>query len=238
MASPYSPSNIASNILEPLNKAARLEVWDKLFGDSSSPLSSTIELENSGKPYFEHVYDSEQSRLTVGFTEEFRETTKLAIKTHEELCDVVKILQKNKAQPKDDTIADLKAKLNTPDIDMINDTIDLALRTAYLVNARHRDGTGAITRSPTLGWQLGQSLQTFLQEAFPRARWQPKGKENLIRLNPCFTAAFMVDICQLKLEYTASLQEHLLLDQSGQQPVLRIFPYKACLNALLRMKPE
>ena len=240
MASPFPASNVTDSVLEPLNRAARIEIWERLFGDPSNPLGldSSIEVENLGKPYLENLYVTEQSRLTVGFTEESRKAAKLAIKTHEELCDVVRVLEENRSRPKTQSITDLKTRLNTLDDDLINDTIDLALRIAFLVNARHRDAVGPNTSSPTMKWRADESLEAFLQRAFPPATWQPKGRERLTKLHISFTAAFMVEVCHLKLESTDSLHEHLDLDRSGDRAVLKIFPYKACLNAMWTMKSE
>jgi len=226
MTSPYPQSNVDDDLVKALNESACVEIWEMLFKPSGQKFPE------SRQPYFAQLYSDEQLRLKGGLKEGNRKAEQLAIKAHRDILDIVEILKTNKNQKKSYTVAELKIKYKNNNEDQINRSIDLALRVAFLINARAVEEKGANPSAQSLPWKTDQTLEQFFREILPPSTWKPQGKETLSRLNARFTAAFMSEICGLKLEYTSSLQEHLRLDWSDGQPVLRVFPYKACLYAL------
>jgi hypothetical protein len=229
----FPPSNVDDELVKALNETAQHEIWESFFDNSSGQ-----RLSESRQPYFSVLYSEEQLRLKGGLKEGTRQAEQLAIKSHRDIFTIVEILQKNKDRKKSQTIADVKSVYQNKTEDQINYSIDLALRIAFLVNARAADERGANPSAQSLVWKTNQTLREFFREILPSSKWKPQGKESLTRLNARFTAAFMSEICGLRLEYTSSLQEHLHLHWSEGQPVLRIFPYKACLYALATMSAE
>jgi hypothetical protein len=80
--------------------------------------------------------------------------------------------------------------------------------------------------------QEGMALRAFLDRLFPRSRWKITAKES--RLNPYFTAANMVRINGLKIEWPTSLQDHLRHDR--RRKALQVLPYKCYLQSVLSGK--
>ncbi len=235
MASLYPSSNVSDEFDKALNKAACLEIWEKLFDrPSSNQGSRKAVLQEAAEPYFDHLYADEQLRLKLGSSNKTQQARKLALKRHEDVVELAGILEKNKDQHLSEIIADLKStdRYKFFSDEQIKHSIDLAVRLAFLVNARHDGSQSSDPHAPPLQWNEKQTLREFMGENFPPSAWAPQGKENLARLNPLFTASYMVEVCGLSLEYTASLHDHLRMRHVDKRIVLRVFPYKVCLNAL------
>ena len=81
-------------------------------------------------------------------------------------------------------------------------------------------------QTPVLIWGDDQTFDGFLDQTPPTSRWQIGVKDS--RLHPSFTVAFMVEICDLCLEWTDCLADHLRLDR--REKILRVYSHKNCLQ--------
>ena len=111
----------------------------------------------------------------------------------------------------------------------LNNHIDFTLRLMLMMNIRQQEARLQMPETPILRWNDSTSLEDFIAQHFPRSNWQITPRECC--LDPWFTVANMVRICQLRIRWTDSLENHLRLDRRSR--VLSIFPYKACLSAYL-----
>ena len=143
-----------------------------------------------------------------GLKEQNWELARLSVKTHQDILDVVKVLEAKKTEPKVQVLSELKAKYAHTNDKQVEDSIDLAVRIRFMINTGDPKEHAGSQAEP-LKWDLNQTLQNFLQSGFPDATWKPKGRKS--RLSPLFRAAYMVDVCGLELEETSCLQDHLQL---------------------------
>jgi hypothetical protein len=180
--------------------------------------------------YFNY-YEEEIDWLQGGVTPETDQLDGLVAKTHDDLLIIAKVLRENAHCKK----SEIRAKLR--ECDELDDgedwafdrSIDITIRMWLQINIRDvlfRDSGKGV---PDIQWDELATLTDFLSSLFPVAKWELGAKER--RLDPYFTGANMVDICDLKINWTTSWEDHLRLDRIGK--ILWIFPYKRNLQALL-----
>lgn len=232
MASYYEATNITDTLSTPPNEAARIQIWEALFGptrNSGQPLTA-LEHKELFSGYFQNLYKDELEHLMRGLRKDKTwKLGRLTVQSHQEVLDVVKILESRKKDRRSQILLELKSKYNTTDESQIEKSVDLAVRIRFMVNAGDPSDYDQ-TLSEPLRWKDDQTLVNYLRSSFPRATWKPEGKDR--RLNPLFTAAYMVEVCGLELEETPYLDDHLKLYASKNKNILRYFPYKSCLHAL------
>jgi hypothetical protein len=83
--------------------------------------------------------------------------------------------------------------------------------------------------TPVVPWHDGSCPATLIQAQFPAADLDITYREG--RLHPYFTVANMIRICNLKIQWTDSLADHLRLDRRIN--TLRVFPHKRSLLQML-----
>jgi hypothetical protein len=149
-------------------------------------------------------YTDELHLLRAGFSEETWQTKDLAVKIYEDIFYIVDILQSN-GDAQRPAIRDLlRPKFSSSDDMGLNRSINLAVRLWLMINMQDPE--------------------------FEGTRHEARSS----RLGPHFTAAFMTDVCGLKIEWTTSLPDHLRLDRRrNEKPALKIFPYKCYLQAMI-----
>jgi len=108
-------------------------------------------------------------------------------------------------------------------------SIDITIRLWLQINIRDESFRDSGKGVPDVQWNGLKTLTEFLSALSPVAKWELGAKER--RLDPYFTGANMMDICDLKIDWTSSLEDHLRLDRVGR--VLWIFPYKRTIQAFL-----
>jgi len=208
------------------------------------------------RDYFKH-YHFEIDALHSGFDDRHHQSKELAITTHEEVITVVKelrectklmrtairprLLQKlpNEQDLGPNRAIEFPNKQDEQDKQdlRLNRAIDIAIRWWLLINVREECFQDLYPRRPVREWNDKGSLEDFIKDTFPSAKSSLSARES--RLNPFFTAANMVKICGLKIQWTPYLDDHLRLDhQSGEHPVLWVFSFKRCLNAFLYQRSE
>lgn len=100
-----------------------------------------------------------------------------------------------------------------------------ALRAWLLVNFRREEVRSGGGNRPCVEWLEGVTIGTVLNNVFRVSSTELTLAQR--RLSPHFTAATMVSICGLKIEWATTLDDHLNLDR--QCKTLRIFPYRKWL---------
>jgi len=86
---------------------------------------------------------------------------------------------------------------------------------------------GSIFRhEDNFAWPAEISLNGLIQNQFPRT---PLGGDTkvLSRIDPAFTAAYLVNICRIKLHWTNNLSNHLEFDR--KRWILSVYQHKICL---------
>jgi hypothetical protein len=210
---------------------AQLEIGKAFFGDQFPKYQrDTI------SHYFGY-YDEEIEKLRFGQNEQEWAAAKLAATNHEHIVSIAKVIQDKTKQThtKKALRAELKRTIfNQHDDIAIDRSIDLALRLCIMVNTREERFRSQRSRTPPLQWDENDTLPQFFDKMFPETRWKADARER--HLSPHFTVAYMTRVCGLEVEWTTSLEDHLRLDREKKS--LRVFPYKACLEAHLQSQSE
>lgn len=175
--------------------------------------------------YFRY-YERELGMLKFGKLGQRLSSTDLAIKTHADVLFVVETLRDSENVTKRQVRDRLRVRFADADELALNGSIYLSLRLWMMVNVREHSLRLQTPQTPVLMWDDDLPFEEFLDRTFPTARWQIGAKDS--RLHPSFTAAFMVEICGLHLEWTDCLADHLRLDR--RHKILRIYPHKICLR--------
>lgn len=176
--------------------------------------------------YFKY-YEKELAMLRFGTLAATSLRNKVLADNHVDIIEIVGMIRSIRSGK-----SDLCDKLRTQfpgEKSAAYRTLDLVLRLWLMVNVREPEAMLHAPQTRLRQWMNNQTLESFLSETFPTSRWNIDVKDN--RLHPSFTAAFMVNVCGLKLEWTDCLADHLRLDRRFN--ALRIYPYKAVLYAHL-----
>lgn len=178
--------------------------------------------------YFAY-YNEELDLLRKGISKESWQTTRLAIKTHEDIFYVIDVLRRNAELRRPEIRQQLLERFNSSDDLCLDRSINLAIRLWLMINVQDAEFGGLRHEATCVQWDDESRLRDFLQSLFPRSRWQISAQSS--RLGPHFTAAFMQRVCGLTIEWTTSLHDHLLLDR--RRKALKVYPYKCHLQALI-----
>jgi len=178
--------------------------------------------------YFDY-YIEELELLWMGISEETWQTKGLAAKTYEDIFYIVKILRDNGHSLRPELRPLLRSRFPLSDDLSLDRSINLAIRLWLMINTQEPQFGGLRHEATCVQWDDERTLRTFFQNLFPHSRWQITAQSS--RLGPHFTAAFMQRVCGLKIKWTTSLYDHLRLDR--RHKVLKIFPYKSHLQALI-----
>jgi hypothetical protein len=172
--------------------------------------------------YFAY-YEKELELLHFGNFTPRPQARVLAPTTHADIVRVVQEIRKDGLL----TRPELRQKLSSiTDDASLDELIDLTLRVWLMLNVRNPGLRLFAPQTPLVTWTDHLSFSNFLTRTFPTSRWQIEAKDSL--LHPKFTAAFMVDVCRLRLEWTDSLADHLRLDRGRN--ILRVFTDKHFLQ--------
>ena len=183
--------------------------------------------------YFAY-YVEEFDLLRRGISADSWQTKYLAVKTSEDVFHVVDLLRGNGASQRPAIRQLLLLRFPLENEVALNRSINLAIRLWLMVNTQEPKFEGLRHEANSVQWNDCSSLREFLQSLFPPAKWQVTAQSSC--LGPHFTAAFMQDVCGLKIEWTTSLHDHLFLDR--RRKAIRIFPYKCHLQALINCHRE
>lgn len=184
---------------------------------------------------FSEYFTYYELELVVYHSEGFKQPTGNArVTTH---GDLLVMLETIKEYPQL-TRAELRHKLHevfdgADDLEL-DRSAELAVRAGLMLNIRKPQQISQTRNTSIIAWQDSVRLKDLIDLSFPSSRWKLNAKES--RIHPLFTAAFMVNICGLQLQWTYCLADHLSLGRDRKHPsrrVLRVFPYKHCLQTLV-----
>jgi hypothetical protein len=178
---------------------------------------------------FFSYYFEELGLLRTGISHETWQTKGLATKTYEDVFYVVEVLRNNGGSQRPALRSLLASRFHSADDVGLDRSINLAIRLWLMINTQEPEFGGIRHASTCVQWDDHTTLRAFCETLFPESRWQVTARSS--RLGPHFTAAFMQRVCGLRLEWTTSLHDHLLLDR--RRKALKIFPYKCHLQALI-----
>jgi hypothetical protein len=184
--------------------------------------------EESLDQYFQY-YEQELRLLRLGTAPSTWQAGHLAATDHEDIIEIVRALQQHRTEEKEVIQDKLSGRFPQADADCLERSIDLALRLWLLLNVRSLQFQSLRPLNSCIQWPPACTLNAFVRNLFPSSRWAVSAKES--RLDVHFTAVAMVDICGIRIHWTPSLQDHLLLDRRHR--ILHIFPHKRVLELAL-----
>ncbi|KAK5558871.1 hypothetical protein LTR46_003060 [Exophiala xenobiotica] len=199
----------------------RWKVFHGLFHNSLGRVD-----QSQFQQYFRY-YERELAMLKFGSLTVQSPTNQLVVTRHEELVEVADIVR-SAVSNKSELRKMLQDRYSGEEA-AADRTLNLLVRLWLMVNVREPDAALHAPQTYLLQWSSQQTLQDFVADAFPTSKWRVEARES--RLHPSFTAAFMVNICGLKLEWTDCLADHLRLDR--RHHALRVYSYKSLLQVHL-----
>lgn len=189
---------------------------------------------NGDKPnlsglYFKY-YETELKRLRLEILSS-RAVTGLEVKTQSDILTVCNIL----SLPRDESRPAVRDEIKTlfpAAYDLAVDrSVDLVIRLWLMLNSQDSRLSLLSPQKLSIQWEDDQKLTEFVNKQFPASTIKLGVRER--RLSPSFTVATMVRLCNLKLEWTDSLESHPRLDRLSK--MLWVFPFKEVLVAHLSL---
>lgn len=174
--------------------------------------------------YIEYI-NSELATMRDGVSHRIVDGSSLAIATLEDLEVVIKELRGSLLLPLRDIRRSLKEKLTLPSGSSPDQAIFLATRLLYMSNVQTTKLRSLTPKTRALPWEEEATLRDVVKGHFPKTDLDIILREG--RLYPYFTAVNMYRICNLKIQWTDSLEDYLRLDRRSY--TLRVFPHKRCL---------
>lgn len=222
------PSQGSQSILQSgdLDDETRTKVLNICFGKGTH--SQMTPARGAFRKFMDH-YTLEPKHLTYGRRQGSYPISSLSHITHQDITEVIEILFKKKDQTRlqilqDTTGPELSSVWRSQSVGDKYRIMDLAVRMWLMLNVRD-DGLNTIIHPfwgpDNLEWNNAESLDDLITTAFPRSDVELDLKES--RLEPGFTAHYLVDVCGLSIRWTKSLHNHLRLD--GRSKVLLVFPF-------------
>lgn len=183
-------------------------------------------------PFFERYftyYEKELGLLSLGKMTKALQRMPQAATTHAAILKIVDTLRTKQDLTKLEIRQELLPAFPSADPLAIDRSIELATRLWTMVNVIDPKLDLIVPQTEPVSWEPTGTMRSLFAQAIPRSRWEIGVKDS--RLHPSFTAAFMTDICGLRLEWTDCLADHLRLDR--RQKALRVYPYKSVLRCRL-----
>jgi len=206
--------------LTDIDESALLETCFDRSTTESKPRKG--ELRPFFKLYQEHV---KQLDLEYGAGEKWM----FAEKSHQQLFETIRELKAlggsvTRTEARDAISCKLQLLTTTPET--MDSLLDVALRIWLFVNFRNPSHESIGHGRPCVVWHNTTSLQDTLKDVFQHSETELTLTQR--RLSPHFTAANMVNICGLKLEWATTLDDHLRLDRERKK--LWVFPLRDWLH--------
>jgi hypothetical protein len=210
---------MARPLLGRLAKDISLTILRTFFGDIVSSRNADF-----FNPYLD-FYEEELRMLSFGLLPNQSRAVLAVVKSHNDVINLALTLHNHQDTTRSHLHDQLRGNFLGATDQGINEAIDLTLRLWLMLNVRPPALKLQTPKSPVLQWDEGTTLKCFVGQQFPKPSLDVSTKDG--RLDPFFTASFMVRICGLKLDWTPFLENHLSLDRRTK--TLKVFPYKACL---------
>ena len=133
-----------------------------------------------------------------------------------------------------DVISGVKSRFLNMDEDSIRRSIELSIRLWLTINVNSAAiAVGAVlAHASPLDWARNESLDDLVKAAFGDEEVERRPKFNswppeLPHLGPGFTAANLVNICGVRLNWSDSLADHMSYNRKKR--ILTIYRHKVCL---------
>jgi len=219
---PVANIEMPQSLLENPDKRTKDQIIDCFFGrtEEGNP-HPDLEL------YFDY-YKREISRLRAGVSPQL---STLAAKTHVHLLHIREVLSQQRCRQRSEIRKDLQVYFQTKDHRAVDRSIDLTIRLWLMINVR--DSALAIwtPEQPRLQWDDNWSLEKFINSQLRSSSTILSYRDS--RLDPSFTVANMIRMCDLQVRWTEYIDDHLRLDR--RRKVLSVFPLKSFLVGQLDM---
>jgi hypothetical protein len=152
---------------------------------------------------------------------------KFAVQTLEDIKTAVKVISENQAQPRSYIIKELRGSFANQDDTSIIRSMELVVRLWLNLNVQTWDNLvpSEMPRITRLHWADNISLVDMVGQSFGRSKDEPDKQRS--RISPDFTAWKLKYLCNVTIEWTDSLTDHLHFDHGSK--ILRIYPHKICL---------
>jgi hypothetical protein len=199
-------------------------ICEHVFDSPFCELDETMRSE-----YIEYIH-SEIATMRDGVSHGIVDGGSLAIATLEELEVIIQELRQSFSLPLRGIRDSLKQRLGLPPSSSPDQAIFLAMRLLYMLNVQTAKLRSLTPKTRVLPWDEETTLHEFVNGHFPKTDLDMTLREG--RLHPYFTAVNMHRICNLKIQWTDSLEDHLRLDR--RSCMLRVFPHKRCLLQMLK----
>ena len=164
--------------------------------------------------------------LFFGFFEHSHILPKMAAQSHADIRKIVGILSLHRHSDLRTVCSAVHVVFPDHNDEAIRTSIDLAMRLWLTLNTREKSLSLTAGKTPIIRWEHDSStMVNFVRRQFPSASAFITGAEAL--LDPYFSAYNLTRNCQVTIEWTCSLADHLSLDLKTRR--LRIYPLKICL---------
>lgn len=175
------------------------------------------------EPSYTHYFD----HLGILISQFNRGHRRLFVDTFEDVVFLVRTLRVHPNLPLSIILQQLWPHFQDIDERAIKRSLELAIRLWLTININSRPLAWGIvdTYQRALDWSVELSLQDVLEERF--ARRPSVTAKKLPLIDGSFTAAYLVDVCGMTLNWTDYLSDHLRPDPNNQ--VLTVYKHKICL---------
>ena len=179
-------------------------------------------------PDYATYYEAQRKQIKLQHGPKGANIWTFPIRSHQQLLRVVRLIQDNENPV---TRTEMReevrklASLGSVSPEQLDDVIDLALRVWLMINFRCEKDIGVGGGRPCVQWVATRTLAEELEGLFERSTTELTLSER--RLSRHFTAANLMSICGLKIEWTTSLEDHLRLD--SQHKTLWVFCHRRFL---------
>jgi hypothetical protein len=141
---------------------------------------------------------------------------------------IVEKLRENHDKPCREIVHILSTHFLNFDSAAIRRSLELSTRLWLMLNTRSSEiSFGPIfAGAVAIEWDLDCSLDALVQKQFARRTHGHVSKE-YSNIDPEFSAAYLINTCGLKLEWTDDISEHL--DFDSRRTILRVYRHKICV---------
>ena len=155
-----------------------------------------------------------------------------AVQDFDGILAVIDIIRTHAAKPCRELLSILSLQYINVALDSVRRSMELAIRLWLTLNVHTVDirvGPETTEEDP-IDWNLDLSLEELLKNQFPK-RTINNDRENPLRFDTRLTAAYLVNICGMKLQWPDDIASHLNFDLN--RLVLTIYRHKVCLKSHL-----
>jgi len=153
--------------------------------------------------------------------------TEFAAQTFEATADIIQIMLQNRHQSRAELVAKIGVSfLNLNNLAVVR-SLELTLRLWLTVNVHStQTALGPVHAGQSvLEWDSDQSLDALLGAHFKKS--PATNRITVARIDPALTAAHLVERCDIMIDWTNNLVDHLRFDRKRR--FLTVYRHKICL---------